>query len=447
MIVTDTVATQGFAPEQVYEIQTMAEGGQFADALIRLRKVKSHYPNTTYFVALEKQLERLLVLPRDTEPTESQKKELLESLPGLIQGAVRTMQAGPAARPAAPPPPPPRPATPDRLDREAAKTQLKEQYFQHADEYLKKGAYGSALVEIRRVKIIAPEDKTALEYERTIRQLVELQQRSGVPAPDGGEVRPEPTPEAVEAPAPAQPAPVVKEFGFNDAEPVRTESEVVDRRQHAGSASRGKGRVLIGVLIILLVSIGAATAFLPAIEETGEPAGPPERTAAQLAPVRAEAPAPVPSSAEPPAGQTSITQPEGSGTAAAVPAPTVAPARPEPGPATQQPASTPVQTADRVETATQDAPQPPVARESDPRIVDLVRPVFPPEVLALPPGEVIIMVQIDTDGTPVKTMVARSTNPAFNQPIVTAVLRSTYRPGSNADGPAVKWLTIPFKVN
>ena len=184
MSLTETSSQQGLAPEQVYEIQTMAEGGQFADALIRLRKIKAQYPQTTFFVALEKQLERLLVLPRDTEPTEAQKKELLDSLPGLIQGAVQAMRSGPPARPLPPPPAPPRPA-PERVDREAARTQLKEQYFQHADEYLKKGAYGSALVEIRRVKILAPDDKTALEYERTIRQLVELQQRAGIPGGTG----------------------------------------------------------------------------------------------------------------------------------------------------------------------------------------------------------------------------------------------------------------------
>ena len=107
MSLTDAASQQSRTPEQVFEIQTMAEGGQFADALIRLRKIKAQYPQTTFFVALEKQLERLLVLPRDTEPTEAQKKELLDSLPGLIQGAVQAMRSGPPAR-AFPPPPPPR---------------------------------------------------------------------------------------------------------------------------------------------------------------------------------------------------------------------------------------------------------------------------------------------------------------------------------------------------
>jgi hypothetical protein len=93
------------------------------------------------------------------------------------------------------------------------------------------------------------------------------------------------------------------------------------------------------------------------------------------------------------------------------------------------------------------APVAAVKSESEPQIVGLVHPVFPPEVSALPGGEVVIMVQIDADGKPVKTMVAKSTNPAFNQPIVTAVLRSTFKAGTTASAPATKWLTIPFRVN
>ena len=60
---TETTQTQACTPDQVFEIQSMAEGGQFADALIRLRKIKTLYPQTTYFVALEKQLERLAGSP------------------------------------------------------------------------------------------------------------------------------------------------------------------------------------------------------------------------------------------------------------------------------------------------------------------------------------------------------------------------------------------------
>ena len=103
--------------------------------------------------------------------------------------------------------------------------------------------------------------------------------------------------------------------------------------------------------------------------------------------------------------------------------------------------------------ATDAAPgEPPVQTETvrpdcDPRIVELVQPSFSKEQQALPSGEVVVMVQIDQAGKPVRTMIAKSTNAAFNQPIVTAVLRSTFAPGLTASVPAVKWLTIPFRVN
>jgi hypothetical protein len=67
----------------------------------------------------------------------------------------------------------------EKNEKDATKALLKEQYYRLAEEYVRKGAYGSALVEIRRVRIIAPDDQTTAEYERIIRQLVELKQRDG----------------------------------------------------------------------------------------------------------------------------------------------------------------------------------------------------------------------------------------------------------------------------
>jgi hypothetical protein len=443
MSLTETSSSQSLAPEQVYEIQTMAEGGQFADALIRLRKIKAQYPQTTFFVALEKQLERLLVLPRDTEPTEAQKKELLDSLPGLIQGAIQSMKSGPPVRPL-PPPPAPRPA-PERVDREAARSQLKEQYFQHADEYLKKGAYGSALVEIRRVKILAPDDKTALEYERTIRQLVELQQRAGIPGgPEEMPVEPAPVavhaekqPEvAVQAPT-MEPAPV--------AEPPAPEKR-----------SR-RGWLFATLLTFLVVGTGLATIFASSDEETTT-SRPEQQQANNIAtrvpPATAEPPREVQSAATPQQG----TAADESIIAKQQQEPVVDATKNVAGNALQQTmppsaSQTPAEEASVPVPAPASAPAPEpapvvaVKTDSEPQIVELVKPVFPADVLALPSGEVVIMVQIDPEGKPVKTMVAKSTNPAFNQPIVTAVLRSTFRAGMTASVPALKWLTIPFRVN
>ncbi len=453
-----TSSQQGLAAEQVYEIQAMAEGGQFADALIRLRKIKAHYPQTTFFVALEKQLERLLVLPRDTDPSEAQKKELLDSLPGLIHGAVQAVRSGVPATPVAAPPPPPRPA-PDRVDREAARSQLKEQYFQHADEYLKKGAYGSALVEIRRVKIIAPDDKTALEYERTIRQLVELQQRAGV-ASAAEEVAPSappiPRPEEriveVQAadtawvPAPSIPAPPAHtpsaSLAFAEA------GGVLEASDSAHGRRGGKKWWLFSVLLATLVGGTGLVTILSAADDSASLARSEEQSIASERPVKPD-----------------VNTPQTTGDLHEASAPVQNP-DPAPVPATENPVtvqnSVPPETA-QLQTSTAQtvtsntsaeiAPvnqqvQTDVARaDSDPRIVDLVQPSFTTEQQAMPSGEVVVMVQIDQAGKPVKTMIAKSTNPAFNQPIVTAILRSTFSPGMTGSVPAVKWLTIPFRVN
>lgn len=456
-----TSSQQGLAAEQVYEIQAMAEGGQFADALIRLRKIKAQYPQTTFFVALEKQLERLLVLPRDTDPSEAQKKELLDSLPGLIQGAVQAVRSGVPAKPVPPPPAPPRPA-PDRVDREAARTQLKEQYFQHADEYLKKGAYGSALVEIRRVKIIAPDDKTALEYERTIRQLVELQQRAGIAGAAGA---------AEESAAPLVPAPRVEERIIEVSESdtawvaapsipappahvsaLSAASEepggILETAGAAREHKSGKKWWLFSVLLAALVGGTGLVTILSAADESA-PSGQVE--AQQTAPEASQQ-------------QASVEAPQATGDTETVSAPVqeagiiVTPQVQEPVhengtvPAVQPQSAAASKTVEApVQTAAAAAEQQPIVEpaiaDRDPRIVELVQPVFTSEQQSMPSGDVVVMVQIGLDGKPVKTMVAKSTNPAFNQPIVTAVLRSTFSPGMTASVPAVKWLTIPFRVN
>jgi TonB family protein len=92
-------------------------------------------------------------------------------------------------------------------------------------------------------------------------------------------------------------------------------------------------------------------------------------------------------------------------------------------------------------------PAKPVFTESDPQILHLEQPIFPPETIGSKAGgEVIVMVQIDPEGKPIKSLVAKTTNPVYNASIVTAVMKSTYRPGTTPDGPTTKWITIPFKI-
>ncbi len=496
MTLIETAPVQPLTPEQVYEIRSMAEGGQFADALIRLRKIKSSYPKNTFFVALEKQLERLLVLPRDTDPSDMQKKELIDSLPGLIHGAVESMRH---QKPVHPAPAEPHKPHPERIDRETARAQLKEQYFHHADEYLKKGAYGSALVEIRRVKIIAPDDQTAIEYERTIRQLVELHQRTGIqspePAPGAGAEEASPVPSAVEKPDQQ-----------NESGPSAESEPTMPRQQdqHLVRQPRSKAPfVALAVVCVLAVLGGAAALYWtdasspdtapgeqPAVVQTA--GTPPSSTVTE--PVADVSPASA--ATEKSAGQTehvedlfptadgsTITaQPSGTSQAAtpgtaAEPQIAVPTSRSSSGvserntgtvpPAVQRESAPPVKAAGAGagsavgkteeksglksgENAAQEKKDEAPAQvfiERNPQIVRLEQPVFPPEILAASGNaEVIIMVQIDQDGKPVKSLIAKSSHEALNPAITAAAMNSVYRPGTTAKGPATKWITIPFQV-
>lgn len=464
-------APVGLTPaEQVYEIKSMAESGQFADALIRLRKLKPQYPRNTFLVALEKQLERLLVLPRDSESTETQKKELLASLSGLIKGAVESLRQQSSARPQQVQPPAPV-AKPERSERDAARTQLKEQYFQHADEYLKKGAYGSALVEIRRVKIIAPDDPTVMEYERTIRQLVELQQRTGIRTQEADQN----APAEVDSPRTGVEASPTSAPPVRDVEPVTIHPAPADSAAETLPARpvRPKSRATqIALAIIGLVGLSITALALFSNPDETVPAESHDQGMQTVAPepIPVTAQAHVPASdlmqtgnetrnqekTEPPREPlvptpVVTTEPNVPPTALAQETETPKPVSRQSGSDEQKtaaPAASPREKpATKPEPATPATATTPAFTETDPQILHLEQPVFPPETLGSANGaEIIIMVQIDPQGKPVKTLVAKSTNTLYNAPIIAAVMNSTYRPGTTPAGPATKWITIPFKI-
>ncbi len=483
MMNAETAPASSMNIEQVHEIQSMAEAGQFADALIRLRKIKPLYPRNTFFVALEKQLERLLALPRDTEPSEAQKRELLNSLPGLIRGAIDGIRHQPAsATPSGNLPVPARPVGPvhvERVDKEAARARLKEQYFQHADEFLKQGAYGSALVEIRRVRIIAPDDRMVAEYERTIRQLVDLQQRIGIREAETLKELDDGT----------SPAPLQSDLPRHlDSEPNPVE-RLVENGKATVIASRpfsGGSRMLVAVLgvVTMVVVLGvAALILLPEInglaaetEEIAEIQAPPRtqrvrpqppqhqevtQVTAPVDPLPLPVPEEVPGQVNRPTAMAEPTvQPQTVNVVVSPPRETAT------RQVVQQRASLPQRT--RVESPSRSAeptrttamftaalpesepapaakPEPAAHAPRDPEILRLEQPSYPEGALATG-GEVVVMVQIDAQGKPIKHLIARSTNPALNQPIIDAVMHSSYTPGTDGSGPAVKWITIPFRL-
>jgi hypothetical protein len=471
MTLVDAKTTTPIPAEQVYEIRTMAEAGQFADALIRLRKIKPLYPRNTFLVALEKQLERLLVLPRDTEPSDVQKKELLGSLPGLVQRAADSLRqqspAPPQQNPSIAPP-----VRAERSDRDTARSQLKEQYFQHADEYLKKGAYGSALVEIRRVKIIAPDDPTVNEYERTIRQLVELQQRTGIKT---HETEAQPAAESdsprtgVEAsPTPAPPVrdhePVIVPLTFGEHEEQDGQSPAPLPQSVPQRKSRATPIILTVVVLIGLAIAGMAIFTNP---EQGDLTSGQDKTVSQQADQAAKPALTVNNSDEIAASKPADSQEEPNQPEVTTPTTTsetvdshvepkleipvvVPPVQRKVKDVPPAPPATVIEKSKPAESKNDASPNTaakPVYTNADPQILHLEQPIFPSEPSGSKTGiEIIIMVQIDSEGKPVKTLVAKSTNPSYNAAIVTAVMKSTYRAGTTPAGPATKWITIPFSI-
>jgi tetratricopeptide (TPR) repeat protein len=147
------------------------EEGNFASSLASVQKAKKEEPHNIYILAFEKQLEQLIELTSANILTEEQRADIVDSIPGIIERATHGTHA-PSEAPAHPharitqaePSP----------DRAAAMEWLKNQYFQHAHEYVRKGEYQHALAEIRRIFIIDPENQVAKNFERQIQELSEL---------------------------------------------------------------------------------------------------------------------------------------------------------------------------------------------------------------------------------------------------------------------------------
>jgi tetratricopeptide (TPR) repeat protein len=193
--------------------QASVEKADYQGALSILKEAKGADPTNIYLLAFEKQVEQLHELSGANKLSDEQRADIIESLPGIIERAT----AGPGSQGAAP-------ASSrgiksgeeQHIERRAALEWLKNQYFQHAHDYVKKGEYENALAEVRRVFIIDPESKIAQDFERQIRELSELKNaqipdlarkalKSQNVAPPG-ERRHVPPPASVAPPAAAHPA-------------------------------------------------------------------------------------------------------------------------------------------------------------------------------------------------------------------------------------------------
>jgi len=161
--------------------QNLAEAGNYHDALATVRDAEKLHPRNIYVLAFERQVEQLTELSLAGKLGDEERTDILESIPGIVARALES-----SGEPSLPTAPPPDASTAEgaRAERAAAHEWLKNQYFQHAHEYVKKGEYSHALAEIRRVFIIDPENQIARDFELQIGELSRIRNESvGVPAP------------------------------------------------------------------------------------------------------------------------------------------------------------------------------------------------------------------------------------------------------------------------
>jgi len=456
---------------QLSEAATHAEQGNYEAAVKAVRAAKSLAPRNVYVLAFERQAEQLHELHSSQALTEEQRTDILESIPAIIERAleftrspgtatdVSALKAGDASL--------------EKKEKAAALEWLKNQYFQHAHEYIRKGEYDHALAEIRRVFIIDPENGIARDFEKQFEALAQLKRRDNARASAQAPPTIAITP-AGEPPSPQEPeaTPMMTEEWSSPQQIARQTPRAVRAPEKPAAKPRGN-TLLVTLIVVALCVLGAllyyyyqrniykkpqVTSLPPAAAEQfiGAPAevaeqnflvtqddsstGTPEVTDVT---VRDEPPA---ESAHPPGRKTpevaSRTKTKNSSPAAQAPQrpvgqPPVMATQPQPA---QKEAPSPAKSED---TAT---PVPFIPVEKQARIIRLEKPKISLERFAGGvTGQVVVQVRIDATGKPVQIVTLKSTNDLLIQPVIDAIMSSQFAPAEMTTGPVASWLTIPFR--
>jgi len=450
---SQTTENQSFTPLQgkLTEAKSKTDAGNFRGALVTLREAKSVEPRNIYILAFEKQVEQLAELSDMHLLSDEQRVDILESIPGIIE---RAMEGSRAAAEAAPARDTRAELNKEREERAAALEWLKNQYFQHAHDYVRKGEYQHALAEIRRVYIIDPNNRIAQDFEKQIDQLIALRQT-------------QPTPRTQTAPS-AYP-------GTSGTMPSATPSAGLPAGQprlHGPSTADTEPKVkrpvnitLMIAVILTLIAVAIAGYYFIVRHKQLKAPRPTEQSVSELVGTQgAEAPEQVIAISQTEAGGTvhTLATPErGSGGAAARPtdfSPSLAAmaAQSPEGSGTDasgEPDATngtnPSRSASGQEGLNATAggtsiPNPESVAE-DARIVHLERPMLPDGIYATGlEGQVVVQVDLDRNGNPTQARILRSTNDLLNHPVIDAVNRSLFAPRKTSSGPVNSSITIPF---
>lgn len=470
------------------EAQSRAEGGNYAGALAAVREAKVLEPKNVYILAFEKQAEQLGTLESSQTLTDEAKSDILDSIPSIIEKALELSHNSSGVTDVTGLGKPVIDFARERQEKAAALEWLKNQYFQHAHEYVRKGEYQHALAEIRRVYIIDADNRVARDFEKQIEQLAQLKMQHATKSHPALTAAPVThaaiLPTIAPSPSPdTEPLPTMTGEWSSPQHPVR-ESRGRAAKENAPAPKKKASKFLI-VIIILAAIILAAIVYWYYKRNVQLHKNPAE--VSTLAPSAQEQFIGVPSEAE---EQTFVVSDSSLDSETDTPHVTQVPS--------EQPKKTPAQ-ADKVadrsaagtlklppatakETvqkqpdiqprsidgasplqATTTAPsiQPPAAEQKPPdtassapfvafekeaKILNLERPKFSAATYQRGiEGQVIIQVRVDATGKPVQTVTLRSTNDLLVQPVIDAVMSSQFAPAEMSTGPVASWLTIPFK--
>jgi TonB family protein len=150
---------------QLREAGDSVRGGAFGEALEAIGHLRREMPKNIYCIGLEKQIQKLIFLPEGSE-----KREILSSVvPNLIERAIDEAHRTGRSRALKNQ----RRESTASGTRAVALERLVTQYFGHAERYFREGDYEKALVELRRVHIIDPDNRQAREFEEKLVRLIE----------------------------------------------------------------------------------------------------------------------------------------------------------------------------------------------------------------------------------------------------------------------------------
>lgn len=436
--------------------QSLAESGDYRAALKAIRDAKSVEPRNIYILAFEKQVEQLAELAEMHLLSNEQRSDILESIPGIIERALEGSmeQTGGA----------PKSDTRAEIDKEkeervAALEWLKNQYFQHAHEYVRKGEYQHALAEIRRVYIIDPNNKIAKDFEKQIDQLIALRQSQATPRtqtapsayPEGSQ--PRTGTGADGGTAGAVPPPRLRGLDAGTAEPRE---------------KKPLNYTIILAIILTLIAVAIAGFYFFKRQKQLKPPTPTEQSVSSAGTVP---------TSEIPEQSFLLSQSEGGGTVstqATLEGGTVAtgsPIRDESfsppglssgdkqrnaqgadGTVEESGAANRRETAREKSTASAEKSSQAGGGTStietlvdDARVLQLERPKLPEGIYASGlEGQVVVQVDLDRDGNPRQAKILRSTNDLLNPAVIDAVNRSQFSPRKMSSGPVSSSLTIPF---